>query len=326
MSATPQSGSEKQIDLTCVGILVLDLFGKAINTFPEKGTSVYFDTMETNPGGCAYNTGVDAARLGLNVAVQGRVGKDLFADTLLDALQKEGIHTQSIRRGEENTAFSFIMVPDDGDRRIYHTPGANNGFGPADLDLDTIRQSRALHVAGASLMPSLDGDPTLELLRFCREHGVLTSMDPVYREDIAELIVPALPLLDIFLPNREESVHITGLTEPEEQLKFYLKQGAGIAGIKMGGDGLLISDGAETFRLGVYPKDVVDTCGAGDAFIAGFIYGHLQEWSLLESARFASATAACGVQALGATTGIPDAKTVLQFMERNPIDANHYRL
>jgi len=117
MSATPQSGSEKQIDLTCVGILVLDLFGKAINTFPEKGTSVY--TMEANPGGCAYNTGVDAARLGLNVAVQGRVGKDLFADTLLDALQKEGIHTQSIRRGEENTAFSFIMVPDDGDRRTH---------------------------------------------------------------------------------------------------------------------------------------------------------------------------------------------------------------
>ena len=326
MSVTSHRGSEKQIDLTCVGILVLDLFGKAINAFPEKGTSVYFDTMETNPGGCAYNTGVDAARLGLNVAIQGRVGKDLFADTLLDALQKEGIQTDSIRRGEENTAFSFVMVPDDGDRRIYHTPGANNGFGPADLDLDAIRQSRVLHIAGASLMPALDGEPTFELLRFCREHGVVTCMDPVYREDIADLIVPALPLLDIFLPNREESVHITGLTEPEDQLKFYLDRGVGIAGIKMGADGLLISDGTECLRMGVYPKTVVDTCGAGDAFIAGFIYGHLQNWSLLKCARFASATAALGVQAMGATTGIPDAETVLQKMKKEKIDADHYRL
>jgi len=315
-----------EIDLTCAGILVLDLFGNAINAFPEKGTSLYFDTLETNPGGCAYNTGVDAARLGLRVSIQGRIGKDLFADTLIEALRREKIDAQPVRRGDENTGFSFIMVPDDGQRRIYHTPGANTGFGPADLNLDAIRQSKVFHVAGASLMPGLDGEPTFELLRFCREHGVLTSLDPVYRENIADLIVPALPLLDIFLPNREESVHITGFAEPEDQLRFYLDRGAGIAGIKMGGDGALISNGSECFRLGVYPVEAVDTSGAGDAFIAGFIYGHLQQWSLPESARFASAAAACSVQALGATTGVPDADTVLQFMAKNEIDTTDCRL
>jgi len=315
----------KQIDLTCAGILVLDLFGKSINAFPDKGTSLYFDTLETNPGGCAYNTGVDAAHLGLRVAVQGRVGRDSAADALLEALQREGISTQSIRRGDENTGFSFIMVPDDGQRRIYHIRGANTRFGPTDLDLDAIQQSKVCHVAGASLMPALDGEPTLDLLRFCREHGVLTSLDPVFREDIADLIVPTLPLLDIFLPNREESVHITGLTEPQDQLKFYLDRGAGIAGIKMGGDGVLISDGTECFQLGVYPVEAVDTCGAGDAFIAGFIYGFLQQWSLLDSARFASATAACCVEALGATTGVPNAEMVLEYMARNKIDITELR-
>lgn len=321
-----QNDNEKQIDLTCAGILVLDLYGKEINTFPEKGTSVYFDTLAANPGGCAYNTGVDAARLGLHVAVQGRVGNDAFADILLDTLHREKIQTQSVSRGVDNTAFSFVMIPDDGQRRIYHTRGANNSFGPTHLNLDAIRRSRVLHIAGASLMPALDGEPTFELLQFCRDHGVITSLDPVYREDIAHLILPALPLLDIFLPNRQESVHITGFTKPEDQLRFYLDQGVEIAGIKMGEDGVLISEGTECFKLGVYPEEVVDTCGAGDAFIAGFIYGHLRQWSLLKCARFASATATCCVKALGATTGIPDADLVLDYMEGHKIDTVDYRL
>ncbi len=325
-SESKQEHSGKQFDLTCVGILVLDVFGKVINTFPEKGTSVYFDIVESKPGGCAYNTGVDAVRLGLRVAVQGKVGSDIFADTVTKALHKEGIHTQHVRQGEGNTAFSFVMVPDDGQRRIYHTRGVNTGFGSTDLDLKAIRQSRIVHIAGASLMPALDGEPTFNLLRFCRKHGVMTSLDPVYREDISELIVPALPLLDIFLPNQEESVHITGLTKPEDQLKFYLNRGAGVAGIKMGSEGVLISDGRESFRLGTYSVEAVDTCGAGDAFIAGFIYGHLQKWSLLKCAKFASAAAACCVQVLGAADGIPDAGNILNFMRRNKIDAVNYRL
>ena len=321
-----QNDDEKQIDLTCAGILVLDLYGKEINAFPGKGTSIYFDTLATNPGGCAYNTGVDAARLGLHVAVQGRVGKDAFADIMLNALQDEKIHTQSVSRGEENTGFSFVMIPDDGQRRIYHTRGANKSFGPSHLDLDAIRHSRVLHIAGATLMPALDGEPIFELLQFCRDHGVITSLDPVYREDIADLILPALPLLDIFLPNRQESVHITGFAEPEDQLKFYLDRGVKIAGIKMGEDGVLISDGSECFKLGIYPEEVVDTCGAGDAFIAGFIYSHLRQWSLLKSARFASAAAAFCVKTLGATTGIPDAAAVSDYVEAHKIGAADYRL
>jgi sugar/nucleoside kinase (ribokinase family) len=55
---------EKNIDLTCVGILVVDALGKTINEFPAEGTSVYYDSVKLLPGGCAYNTGVGAKRLG----------------------------------------------------------------------------------------------------------------------------------------------------------------------------------------------------------------------------------------------------------------------
>ena len=70
------NSAAREIDVACLGVLVLDVFGKRIDRFPAKGTSEYFDTLEIHPGGCAYNTGVDAARLGLRVSVLGMLGAD----------------------------------------------------------------------------------------------------------------------------------------------------------------------------------------------------------------------------------------------------------
>jgi len=304
-------------DLACLGILVLDVFGKPIDAFPEKGTSAYFDTLEIHPGGCAYNTGVDAARLGMNVAVLGKLGADNFGDIMAEALQRERVDTRAIvRSAEAQTAFSFIMVPKDGQRRLYHTMGVNRTYGPADVPREVIARARIFHVAGAGLLPMLDGAATVDLLRFARGQGVITSLDPVVRPGIAELILPCLPYLDVFLPNSDESALITGLTEPADQLQFYRHRGARIVGIKQGPLGCLVSDGQSTCRLGVYDVPVEDTCGAGDAFVAGFLYGVAQGWALDCCARFATATAAFCVQAIGTTTAIPPAVQVVEFMTR----------
>src|SRR5262245_6411398 len=96
---------EKNIDLTCVGILVLDAFGKTINDFPAEGTSIYYNSVQLLPGGCAFNTGVAAKRLGLSVSIQGRVGNDAFGNIVVDFLNKENIATDKIKRVKINTAF-----------------------------------------------------------------------------------------------------------------------------------------------------------------------------------------------------------------------------
>ena len=73
---------EKEFDIATLGILVYDVFGKSIESFPAPGTSVLFDHMSVHPGGCAYNTGIDAVRLGLKVAVMGLIGDDSFGEML----------------------------------------------------------------------------------------------------------------------------------------------------------------------------------------------------------------------------------------------------
>lgn len=310
-----------EFDLISLGILVFDVFGKSINEFPEKGTSLFFDTLQTHPGGCAYNTGVDSARLGLRVAVFGKLGNDSFGDIIAQNLQNEGVDIAGVKRVcNANTAFSFIMVPDDGQRRIYTSFGANCSYCPEDIHRERILKSRILHVAGASLLPRLDGEPAEELLKFAQDNGVLTSMDTIVKRGIGDIIIPCLKYLDIFIPNNDESYYITGYKEPEKQLRFYVESGVRLAGIKMGHRGCMVSDGKTIYKIGVYDVPVVDTCGAGDAFIAGFLYGTIQGWDLLKAAQFATTTSNISVGAIGATTAVPDAGTVLDFMKNNRLN------
>jgi len=315
----PATEKKTKYDLACLGIAVVDVFGKPIDKFPEKGTTVYFDGMEIHTGGCALNTGIDAAKIGMDVAVLGAVGNDFFGNVLMDTLRDNGVDTKGVVRKPQSTGFSFVMVPPDGSRRIYHTRGANSSYCLADVEMDIVRDSKILHVAGASLLPAIDGKPTADLLKKCQSEGILTSMDPVYQEGISECILPCLEHLDIFLPNNDESKHITGLKIPSEQLRFYLDHGVKIAGIKMGEKGVLVSDGTEVIKLGIYSVESADTCGAGDAFISGFLFGKTRGWNIEDCAKFATAVAAFCVQSVGTTTGIPKSEKIRIFMNDNKL-------
>lgn len=313
---------DKTFDVLSLGILVCDVFGKTIDRFPEQGTSVFFEQLEMYPGGCAYNTGVDLARLGSRVALGGLVGEDAFGDRLLEQMHREEVDLSGVRRtSQAATSFSFVMVPTSGNRRIYTSFGANRLYGLEHIDRQAVLQSRILHVGGVSMMESLDGEPLCELLRFARENGVKTCVDPVYREEGCAKLRDCLPYLSCFMPNNDESVFITGYRDPVDQLRFYLDRGIGVVAVKMGKEGCLFSDGKTAWRLGVQPMEAVDTCGAGDAFVGGFLHGVARDWPVEQCAAFATTTAAFCVSAVGATQAIPPEKTVRQYLGEHPLTA-----
>jgi sugar/nucleoside kinase (ribokinase family) len=319
--------NSKTYDVASLGILVLDVFGKSIEDFPVPGTSVFFDSMEVHPGGCAYNTGVDMARLGLKVSVMGLVGNDAFGRLLLDYLEQEKVDVSCVKKtNNSGTSFSFVMIPENGQRRIYTSFGANGILSKQDVELERIRNSRLFHIGGACMLSALDGIPEKELFEYAQANGVLTCMDPVNRAESAPLLVQCLPYLDYFFPNTEESVFITGLNDPLDQLHYYIDKGVKTAGIKTGGTGSLVSDGKTIWKSGIYNVPVADTCGAGDAFVAGFLYSALQGWSAPESAKFASAVASLCVSAIGTTSAIPSANKVTEFMKSQslPVEVLKY--
>lgn len=312
-------------EVTCLGILVADVVGKPIDTYPERGRLNLVERMELHSGGCAANTGVSLAKIGIKTAVIGKVGNDGFGDFLVQVLQKHGIDTRGVKRDEkEATSATMVMVHSDGERSFLHYIGANAALRLEDVDMDIVRQSKVLHVAGALVMPGIDGEPTAELLRRAKEMGVITSFDTVWNTSSGwmQTVKPCLPYVDYMIPSIEEAKMLTGKEDPEDIAQVFLEHGVKVVGLKMGERGCYIRTRDMKLAIPRYQVQAVDALGAGDAFAAGFLTGVVKGWDLEQTGRFANAVGALCVTALGATTGVRSLEETLEFMKKTPMAAS----
>lgn len=312
-------------EVTCLGILVADVVGKPIDTYPERGRLNLVERMELHSGGCAANTGVSLAKIGIKTAVIGKVGNDGFGDFLVQVLQKHGIDTRGVKRDEkEATSATMVMVHSDGERSFLHYIGANAALRLEDVEMDIVRQSKVLHVAGALVMPGIDGEPTAELLRRAKETGVITSFDTVWNTSSGwmQTVKPCLPYVDYMIPSIEEAKMLTGKEDPEDIAQVFLDHGVKVVGLKMGERGCYIRTRDVKLAIPRYQVQAVDALGAGDAFAAGFLTGVVKGWDLEQTGRFANAVGALCVTALGATTGVRSLEETLEFMKKTPMAAS----
>lgn len=310
------------IEVTCLGILVADVVGKPIDTYPERGRLQLVDRMELHSGGCAANTGVSLAKIGVKTAVIGKVGNDGFGDFLVQVLQKHSIDTRGVKRDEkEATSATMVMVHSDGERSFLHYIGANAALRLEDVDMDIVRESKVLHVAGALVMPGIDGEPTAELLRRAKEMGIITSFDTVWNTSSGWMntVKPCLPYVDYMIPSIEEAKMLTGREDPKDIAQVFLDHGVKVVGLKMGERGCYIRTADVRLAIPRYQVQAVDALGAGDAFAAGFLTGVVKGWDLEQTGRFANAVGALCVTALGATTGVRSLEETLEFMRKTPV-------
>ena len=306
-------------DVVSVGILVADAMGKPIDRIPEEDRLALFERMELHIGGCAANTGIALSKLGAKVKVVGKVGADAFGDLVVNTLREADIDvTGVVRDPSMSTAFTFVMISSAGKRRFLHCMGANTTFCSNDMDPKVLDDARILHVAGTYLMPAFDGQQTAELLKEAKKCGMITSMDTAFNdrvEDWSQIADPCLPHLDYFLPSFEEAEQITGASDPKAMARMLKERCPGVIGIKLGAEGFYLKTNEVEKRFPPYSAKVVDTSGAGDCFVAGFLRGILEGWDMERCARFGNATASFCIGAIGCTTGVRSMKETLSFVE-----------
>ncbi len=314
------SASERStFDVLCLGILVADVVALPVDGLPPRGTLATVQRMELHTGGCAVNTGIALAMLGLRTAVMGKVGQDGFGDYVVGVLARHGIDTQGIVRDPlNNTSSTMVMVDGSGERTFLHYVGANGAIREEDIDLSLVRRARILHVAGSNLMPGFDGEVTGRILAQAHQAGVTTSLDTAW--DFSgrwrKLLEPALPHLDLFVPSIEEARQIAGRQEPREVAAFFLDYGIKTVALKMGRLGCYVATREQALTLPVYPVKAVDATGAGDAFAGGFLAGVAMGWDLERTAGLANAAGALCVTAVGATAGLRSLEETMAFMHQ----------
>jgi len=297
MHATPQ------FDVLCAGIVVADHVCSPIARMPAAGELVTAERLLLTLGGCAANTAVDLAKMGVRTAIAGRVGDDLLGRVVADMLGDARVDTSALHAiSGEATSQTLIVNVAGQDRRYIHTFGANAGFRASDIPLT----AGILYVGGFLLMSELSGADLAGVFQRARANRIKTFLDVVTPPDIDYLaqLRPVLPHTHVFKCNADEARLITGETETLQQARFLRDLGAETVLISLGGDGAVLAGSKGCWHAAAFPIEFVDASGGGDAFDAGFIYGMLNDMAIEDCLRYASALGASCVRAIGTTPGV----------------------
>ena len=310
----------KKFDVTALGEILIDMTyaGKS-----ESGQTLF----EQNPGGAPANVLSSVSRLGGRCAFIGKVGNDMHGKYLLDTLKKENICTEgTIEDNKYFTTLAFVNLDEKGERSFSFArkPGADTQLTKEEVRFDIIEESKIFHVGSLSLTDEPSKSATLEALKFAKEKGLIISYDPNYRaplweseEKAIEGMQSILSYVDIIKISDEETRLLTGFEGEMEASEKLLSMGVKTVIVTMGEKGAFVRN-KEGFVYSEAKKvKAVDTTGAGDAFMGGFLYKVAQsdraEFTLeeiKEFATFANRVAGYCVQHRGAINAMPHAKQV----------------
>lgn len=287
-----------------VGNVTLDVLCYPVDEVPRH-ESIAFEQAAVGPGGCASNTAVVLASLGLSTGIAACVGADEAAALARRTWQTFGVDDRFVETVDAPTAVSVGLVDHERQPRFIHTPGANAYLTPTRLRPEAYAKVGAkwLHLAGYFVLPGLLTTALAPVLARAHAVGMRVSLDVVTSPamDDSAPLWPLLPLLDVFFCNAHEGYRLTGHRDPEDIATALGERGARRVVVKLGAAGAY---GWSPDFQGRVPapevREAVDATGAGDAFAAGFIAARLRGASFYSALRAGNMTGARAVTALGA--------------------------
>ena len=288
----------------------------------ERDTAI-IDPVEFHSGGDALNVATVLAKLGQDVTFATYLGDDNNGRFIRKELEKNGVRTDFVKMvSGYSTATSYQLIEENGQRHFLVDNRINALLKSRDISDEMIRNSELVFFGSALAMEGMDDRETADLFRRAHALGRLTSMDasvnnPGEEKRRIDLLKESLPHTDIFIPSYEEASFLAEKTDVYEIMEAFRQFPFKVFGIKLGAEGCILTEDFENY-IRVEPcrgMDVIDTTGAGDCFMGGFILAYLNGWSLKECAQFGSAVSAFGISAVGSSTAVPDYDTVYRFMQ-----------
>ena len=212
---------KRDLDAIVAGHICID----AIPTFPETGAGLEdifapgkltnVGPLVTATGGTVSNTGTALIRLGVRTRLMGKVGTDFFGRGVLELLSRYDAQDGMVVVDGESSSYSIVLSVPGVDRIFLHHPGANDTFGPDDVDYEMVARCRLFHFGYPPIMRKMfseDGAGLAEMYRRVKETGATTSLDMTLPDPASEagranwpkILANALPHVDVFLPSVEE--------------------------------------------------------------------------------------------------------------------------
>lgn len=313
---------------------------KLIDRWPAEEELALIGEVDRQGGGSAHNVGIDLRKLdsSLPVATIGLLGNDADGDFLFAQATHHGLDTTQLHRTSESaTSYTDVMsVMDTGKRTFFHHQGCNDLLNPAHFDFSQS-SARILHLGLLGIQKQMDA-PAGELangwckvLRDAREQGLATSIEMVSIDPARnrEIVQPCLEHLDYLIVNDHEIGSIANLdTVCDGQTHVAACEEAAARTLAMGRMQLVavhypegafcLTRSGEHYSapsLTVPSAQIVSSVGAGDAFVAGFLYAIHQLWPVADALKLGHCVAAVSLRAattVGAVESVARCKAIVE--------------
>ena len=294
------------------------------------------NTFERHVAGAEANVAVGLARLGHRPAFIGRVGADGFGSAIVRRLRGEGVATEYL--SVDTSAPTGVLVRErralgPAEVTYYRSASAGSRVGPDDVEAAAglFETARWLHVTGITPALSASAREAVDrAISLARGSGLRVSLDlnlrrKLWSETEAAVVLAALAThADMVIGSLDEVALITQSdpsTDPAEVAARAIALGPSVAVITLGAAGALgLAPGQTPIIEPAIATAPVDTIGAGDAFVAGFIATMLDGGSLTEALRTGNACGGVAASVIGDQVGLPDRPELDRLLAATPGD------
>ncbi len=284
---------EQMEGVATIGGANVDIKGIAMEDF-HLGSSNPGIIVKT-PGGVARNVAENLAKLELPIHLFSVIGQDEEGDWLLKATNESGVQTGFVERLNHQGTGSYLSILNESKEQIASI---------SDMKImESFNQELMLkhlpHILSAKIIfidTNLPSETLHILFQKLKEKEIPIIVDPVSVAK-ASKIKDYLRQIDLITPNKEEAEVLTGITINSENTlrlaaKELLEKGVKNVVITLGAEGIFAATKGKKLFIKGPRVDVIDTTGAGDAFVAGIIYGLYQQQDLFTACHYGHTMAA----------------------------------
>ena len=275
-----------------IGSSNIDQFSYVAN-IPADGETVFGDSYETGFGGKGANQAIMAGLLGAETTMITCLGSDIFAESTIENFKSNGVNVDHIQRVNGSSGVAPIWVDSTGQNRIIVIPGANNLI-DADKAISSIEKIADLSVlVGQCEIPM---EVNQKVFQFAKNKNITTIFNPAPAQKLDEEF---LEYVNWLIPNEIEFEVISGMKVNDENLINFKKEIPSNLLVTLGENGAVLVEDENVLYFDAPKVNVVDTTGAGDAFIGAFAFGLSSSESLDKSIELAVAKASLSVTKKG---------------------------
>lgn len=289
------------------GATNVDLLYQGFDRLAGVGEELYCKDFSLQLGGGLPATLINLGRLGISTKIATELGNDIFSNFAKEKFTQNGVNPTNLYSGNgiPLNITSAIILPKD---RTFYTYGKGN-IEPDEKALETFYQ-----IAKGSKICMMQLGGFLPVYKKLKEEGTILVLDTGWDDEMSiEKYHNYLELADYYTPNRKEAMKITDTDTPEDAAKA-LKQYFDKVVVKVDADGCIGIDGNEKFFVPSIEEFInVDSTGAGDAFLAGFMYGLFYDYSLKDCIKFGNVTGGKAVTEVGALSGYVTEQDLLAY-------------